>query len=323
MSTQPVPQIHFFKSMDKDGFDWCFARQEYTNSCGPACVRNAKQLVHNQLLDEGKTRQQISSVELLNPMARDEKQDYLRRAEQLLTQPQVVQKLASERLAKDKARKEAGLAEKGELTRLQSVKKALKIVLTPPDRSSAHLTRGANPWVGDASWHNMATRPECVVEALHSEPLAVPTAKMVSNKFREHLLATTRDHPAILAVMWMFKHEGNPTSANKQSVREKKSGSTGGHFVVCAGPTADRKHFIVLDPMNGLRYIDCDDVTDTCILYDSGFGPAGHGPGNIGKVDVDIQKNAKATVVDEQLVPYVARGRLSKCCVIVTHSQTV
>ncbi len=279
-------------------------------------------MVNNQLLEEGETRQQVSSFELLNPIGRSEKNELLTKAQQLLTKPEVVQKLAAERLAKDEARRMAGKTEKGALTSLQSVKKALKIVLTP-DRSTAHQTRTYGPWIGDASWGGMATRPECVVEALHSEPAAVPTAKLISNKYLEHLLASTRDRPAILAVIWMHKHEGNPTAADKKSVLERKTGGSGGHFVLCAGPTADRQQFIVLDPMNGLRYIDRSDVTDTCILYDSGFGPAGHGPGSIGKVDVDMQKNPKATVVDEQLVSYVARGRLSKCCVIVTHSQTV
>jgi len=286
MSTLPQPQINVFVETDKNGISWLFPRQEFNNSCGPACLRYVKSLVHNCEFAEGQAREQISQFELRRPVGNSETQNVFGKA------------LGS---ATDK-------------TSVKAVKKALKVVLAPQDPSNAHKTRGSGAWIGDPSWHGMGTRPELVVKALQCAPLPVGTARLADGDYLTHLTKTTADYPAIVAVMWTVEYKtGRATDEHKELARKATQG-TGGHFVLCVGPTKNGAQFIILDPLRGLRYIDRDDVTATCILYDNGA--------SIGKADVAMQKNPTPMKVDDQLVEYVARGRFSKCGLIVTYPPT-
>ncbi len=296
MSTLPQPDIRTFFDRDKNGIIWCYPKQEFKNSCGAASLRYVKQLVHNQLLPEKKARKQISQFELLNPIGSSAK---------------------TEALDKAKAKVAPELHNK-----VEPVRKALEIVLTPEDRKAARKQRGLGlvpkAWEGDPSWEATGTRPELVVQALHAEPLAVPTARLIVDDYYDHLMKTTPACPAILAVMWMIRHDGPATDVQMEKALASRD-SLGGHFVVCTGPTRDGSQFVILDPQNGVRYLDRKNVTRTCILYDSGRINGGWTGGSIGKVDSTMQKNPEPTNVDGQLVSYVAKSSLSLCGVIVTY----
>jgi hypothetical protein len=300
MATLPVPQVHIFKDTDKNGLIWNYPKQEFKFSCGAACLRYVKQLVHNELLTEKKARKLISQFERINPISGTDKGNVLQAAMAKVPQQQ---------------------------DQVKQVMKALEVVLTPTDTKASRKQRGAGlvqkGFEGDPSWNVTGTRPELVVVALHADPLPVPEARLVENNYYNHLMKTTPDRPAILAVMWMVHHEGRAANdADREAALEGQK-SLGGHFILCTGPTRDQTQFIILDPMSGIRYLDRSHVTSTVILYDSGRTGRGWETGSIGKVDSGMQKPAEPTKVDTSLVSYVAKGHLSLCGVIVTHNHTI
>jgi hypothetical protein len=218
------------------------------------------------------------------------------------------------------AKFDAALGKVSDKNSVKAVKQALKTILTPPEPDKAHENRKGilMPWKGDSSWGAMSTRPEFILQALIGAPLPIPTARLVKGDYLRHLQLTSQSFPAIIGVIFLLQHSaptvsGWPIDKKKDTVRQfKKNDSLGGHFVVCVGPNHSGSQFIVLDPMNGLKYIDRADVTADCILYDDGAA--------IGKVDEDIRKLSRnPQKVDVGLVDHVSQKGLSRCCLIVTH----
>lgn len=225
MSTLPQPQVNFFVETDKNGVTWLFPKQEFVNSCGPACLRYVKSLFYDCRFTEGEARQQISQFELRRPVGGTEKS----------------------------AAYGAALSKATDQSSIKSVKQALKMVLAFPDPSNAHMVRASGPWIGASSWQGMGTRPELVVKALQSDPMPVSSARLVTGDYLSHLTKTTDKYPAIVAVIWMRKYTGaKATAEDKKLAREQKEG-TGGHFILCSGLTREGSQFIILDPMNGRK----------------------------------------------------------------------
>jgi len=92
--------------------------------------------------------------------------------------------------------------------------------------------------VGLHNWKNAGSNREPLIKTLHSQPFAVPSAKAVSGlapaAMLEELRKCTPKTPAIVGWIWS---------------------AGGGHWTVCAGPTKDASRLIILDPWEGVQYI--------------------------------------------------------------------
>lgn len=93
-----------------------------------------------------------------------------------------------------------------------------------------HAAQTAHDW--DAS----GSGPTRAVNVLKAQPAAVPTAREVAGTQQlEALRACTQKRPGIIGWLWT---------------------KGGGHFTVCVGPTADDTELKIVDPHQGIQYVD-------------------------------------------------------------------
>lgn len=99
--------------------------------------------------------------------------------------------------------------------------------------------------VGAHNWRNVGSNPEPLIQTLRAEPFALRTAKGFygpAATVRAKLEECSTKRPAIVGWWW---------------------DSGGGHWTVCIGPTKDGTKLRILDPWNGIQYLDNND-TDFC-----------------------------------------------------------
>ena len=91
------------------------------------------------------------------------------------------------------------------------------------------------------NWKNVGSDRGPLIQTLHAQPFPVPSARPVTNLSPADMLAElrkcSRKTPAIVGWLWQ---------------------GGGGHWTVCAGPTDDNSKLIILDPWDGVQYVDND-----------------------------------------------------------------
>jgi len=91
------------------------------------------------------------------------------------------------------------------------------------------------------NWNNVGSNRAPLIQTLHAQPFPVPSARAVSNLSPADMLAElrrcTRKTPGIVGWNWQ---------------------SGGGHWTVCAGATDDNSRLIILDPWDGVQYVQND-----------------------------------------------------------------
>ncbi len=95
--------------------------------------------------------------------------------------------------------------------------------------------------IGMHAWKTVGSVRGSVLNGLKAQPYAVPSARAVTNlpdaAMLEELRNCTPKKPGIIGVNW---HAG------------------GGHWVVCIGPTRTNDRLIILDPADGVQYLQND-----------------------------------------------------------------
>ena len=311
MSTQqaPLPYViqrpgradktyQIFKQADRNGIEWIFPRQQYNNSCGPTCLRYAKLLFHDhaqapesptyslmeaqgQKFSEGTARKQVAACEPRKGYAKTQRQELIAQAKEKYP---------------DKDPKDA-------------IRKYLF--------DSTYEERVSGPFAKHDSWQNSGSRPEMLVEALKCFPMPVQSARLVDRNFTEHLKNCSPRYPAIIGVQWTVNSDTPPGERLSDDVKEqaKKSGSTGGHFVSCVGPTKDGSHFIILDPMQGVLHLNSANVESDYLFYATGS--------KVGRVNLDLSKKPAnpPDSSEESLAEHLILRQYSSCGVIVTYPE--
>jgi hypothetical protein len=88
-------------------------------------------------------------------------------------------------------------------------------------------------------WDNVGTGEQQAVNVLKAKPYAVPTARILAGTAGQGLLdgirQFTRKKPGLIGWLWT---------------------GGGGHFTMCVGPTADGARLVIIDPWNGINYVD-------------------------------------------------------------------
>lgn len=311
MSTQPavVPQVkqrpgradktyQIFKQTDRNGIEWVFPRQQYNNSCGPTCLRYAKLLFHDyaqppesltyslveaqgQKFSEGTARKQIAGGEPRKGYAKTQRQELIEQAKEKYH---------------DKDPKDA-------------IRKYLF--------DSTYDERVSGSFARHDSWQNSGTRPEMLLEALKCFPMPVQSARLVDRKFTDHLMKSSPRYPAIIGVQWTVNSDTPPGERLSDDVKEqaKKSGSTGGHFVSCVGPTKDGSHLVILDPMDGVRHLNIANVESDYFFYNTGS--------RVGRVNLDLSKKPAGPPdnSEESLAEHLILRQYSSCGLLVTYPE--
>ena len=91
--------------------------------------------------------------------------------------------------------------------------------------------------VGLHNWKNVGSNRDPLLKALQSTPFPVPSARgvtLAAAAMLEALRACTPKMPAIVGWNWA---------------------AGGGHWTVCGGPTKDNSQLIILDPWEGVQYV--------------------------------------------------------------------
>ena len=98
------------------------------------------------------------------------------------------------------------------------------------------VARNAHDWV------NVGSMNDGLIKVLHAQPHRVATARdaggMTPAALLEELRTCTPNKPAIVGWLW---------------------GAGGGHWTCCVGPTADGADLVILDPWDGVQYVDNSD----------------------------------------------------------------
>jgi len=91
------------------------------------------------------------------------------------------------------------------------------------------------------NWKDVGSNRAPLIKTLHAQPFPVPSARPVSNLSPQAMLAELRKcspkTPAIVGWMWQ---------------------GGGGHWTVCVGPTKDDSQLVILDPWEGIKYVQND-----------------------------------------------------------------
>lgn len=98
--------------------------------------------------------------------------------------------------------------------------------------------------IGLHAWKNVGSVRGSILNGLKSQPYSVPGARAVTNlpdaAMLDELRNCTPKKPGIIGINWL---------------------AGGGHWVVCIGPTAANDSIIILDPWDGVQYLQNDVAT--------------------------------------------------------------